>query len=84
LGMTVFWQPRTSTLSAVLMIALQLSRESYTVFPLSTAMEVRPLQPWKASSPMLVTELGMIVFLQPTISSLSAVLMMALQLPRES
>ena len=33
-------------------------------------IEVRPLQPAKAERPILFTELGMIVFLQPTINSL--------------
>ena len=45
---------------------------------------VSPVQPLKASPPMLVTLLGMIVFLQPDISVLEAVSMMALQLSRES
>ena len=37
------------------MIALQLLRESYTVFPFSTDIEVKPEQLSKASSPILVT-----------------------------
>lgn len=45
---------------------------------------VRPLQSENAKTPMDVTELGMTVFIQPEISVLLAVSMMALQLPRES
>ena len=47
-------------------------------------IDVSPLQPQNASSPMLVTELGMVVFLQPVIKVFVAVSMMALQLLRES
>ena len=47
-------------------------------------MEVSPLQPEKALPQMEVTELGMIVFLQPEINSLELVLMIALQLFLES
>ena len=43
LGITVFMQPVISVLVAVFIKALQLSRESYTVFPLSTDMDVRPV-----------------------------------------
>ena len=46
--------------------------------------EVRPLQPEKTEEPMLVTVLGMAVFLQPAIRVLLAVSIMALQLLRES
>ena len=41
LGIIVFLQPAIRALYAVLMIALQLSLESYTVFPSSTVIEVR-------------------------------------------
>jgi uncharacterized protein YqcC (DUF446 family) len=47
-------------------------------------MEFKPSHRSKALSPMEVTELGMTVFLQPIISWLSLVLMMALQLSLES
>ena len=47
-------------------------------------MDVSPLQPWKAYAPMVVTLLGMVVFLHPVIRVLFSVLMMALQLSRES
>ena len=41
LGIMVFLQPTISVFDAVSIIALQLLRESYTVFPDSTTMEVR-------------------------------------------
>ena len=44
LGMTVFLQPAINVLDDVLMMALQLSRESYFALPVSTMIEVRPLQ----------------------------------------
>ena len=47
---------------------------------LGMLMEVRPEQPEKASSPILVTLLGIIVFLQPIISSFVVVIIMPLQL----
>ena len=47
-------------------------------------IEVRPLQPEKALSPIDVTLLGIMVFLHPSINMLDAVLIMALQLSRES
>ena len=43
LGIIVFWQPAIRVFVSVSIIALQLSRESYLVFPVSTLMEVRPL-----------------------------------------
>ena len=42
LGIMVFLHPNMSELVDVLMIALQLLRESYSVLPGSTMMEVRP------------------------------------------
>ena len=47
-------------------------------------MDVRAVQFLKASLPILVTVLGMVVVLHPTIRVLSAFCMMALQLSRES
>jgi len=58
-------QPAISELDDVSIIALQFSRESYFVFPSSTMMEVRPLQPEKADPPMLVTLLGIVTDLRP-------------------
>ena len=59
LGMKVFLHPTISSLEEVLMIALQLSRESYTGFPLSTTIEFKLLQSENARYPMLVTLFGM-------------------------
>ncbi len=42
LGMVVFLHPAIRVLVAVSIIALQLSRESYLVFPFSTVIDVRP------------------------------------------
>ena len=44
LGITVFLHPDISVLVADSTIALQLFLESYTLFPLSTTMVVKPLQ----------------------------------------
>jgi len=65
LGMVVFLQPAISVLLAVSIIALQLSRESYFVFPDSTFMEVSKEQPENAADPMLVTLLGMVMVVRP-------------------
>ena len=43
-GMVVDWHPAIRVLVAVSIIALQFSRESYTVLPLATTMEVREEQ----------------------------------------
>ena len=59
--MVVDWPPAIRVLEAVSIIALQFSRESYIVLPLSTTMEVREVQPLNALLPMLVTELGMVM-----------------------
>lgn len=67
-GKTVFLQPRNRLLSSVFMIALQLSRESYTGLLLSTEMLARLLHPKKASPAMLETLEGMFndtILLQP-------------------
>ena len=63
--MMVFLQPITKELLAVSIMALQLSLESYFVFPDSTFIEVRPVQPENASSPILVTLFGMVIELRP-------------------
>ena len=47
-------------------------------------IEVIPEQPPKASYPIMVTVFGMLVALQPKMSSLSLVLMMTLQFSLES
>ena len=45
LGMMVALHPAMSVLVAVSMMALQLSRESYRVFPFATTMDESELQP---------------------------------------
>ena len=65
LGMVVFLQPAIRVLLAVSIIALQLLRESYFLFPLSTDIEVRLLHSLNAYLPMLVTLLGMVTEVRP-------------------
>ena len=68
LGIKVFIHPTTNVFDDFSIIALQLLRESYFVFPLFTVMEVRLLQSRKARSPILVTLLGIVMedrLLQP-------------------
>lgn len=65
LGITVFLHPTINLLTLDLIIALQLFRESYTVFPSSTVMEINPLQPLNASSATVVTLLGMLIEVRP-------------------
>jgi hypothetical protein len=47
-------------------------------------MEYNPLQSQKAASPIIFTVFGIIVFLQPNSKQLSELLIIALQLFRES
>ena len=65
LGMIVLLHPAISVFVEVSIIALQLSRESYFVFPLSTTIEVKPEQPEMAARPIEVTELGMVTEVKP-------------------
>ena len=64
-GMVVVLQPAIRVLLAVSIIALQLSRESYFVFPASTLMLVKPVQSSNALYPMLVTDEGMVMLVKP-------------------
>ena len=57
LGIVVDWHPAIRVLEAVSIIALQFSRESNVVLPLSTTIVVREEQPENTRFPMLVTEL---------------------------
>jgi hypothetical protein len=50
----------------VSMMALQLSRESYTVFPLSTVIEVKPWQLINGQYPNFFTLLGMVTEVKPS------------------
>ena len=63
-GMIVVLHPAINSFVAVSIIALQLLRESYTVFPLSTIIDVRLLQLINGLSPFVfaisVTELGIV------------------------
>ena len=68
-GIIVFLHPKNKVFVFVSIIALQLSRESYFVFPDSTSIDVRPEQPEKAGLLMLVTELGMVTLVRPEQSS---------------
>ena len=65
LGMMVVLQPLIRVFVAVSMMALQLSRESYTVFPSSTVMVSKLVQPSKGLIPIDVTELGMVIEVKP-------------------
>ena len=60
-GMTVFLHPKTKLLSIVFIMALQLLRLSYTLFPFATTIDVRPLQPEKVFIPILVTPSGIFI-----------------------
>ena len=60
LGIVVFLHPLIRVLVAVSMIALQLLRLSYTLLPDVTVIDLRFLQ-LNASSPMLVTLLGIVM-----------------------
>ena len=64
LGITVFIQPAINVLEDLSIIALQLLRESYFVFPLETVIEVKPLQRENAPEPMVVTLLGMVMLVR--------------------
>ena len=60
-GITVFLQPVINVFVDVSIIALQLSRESYTIFPDSTIIDSKSIQPEKAPLPMLLTLLGIVM-----------------------
>ena len=65
MGIVVFLQPFNIVFVAVSMMALQFSRESKTVFPDSTTILSKPPQKAKQSSPILVTELGIVMLVKP-------------------
>jgi hypothetical protein len=60
LGMVELQHPAIKVFDDLSIIALQLSRESYIVFPLSTVIDDGPIQPAKAPLGMDVTLLGMV------------------------
>jgi hypothetical protein len=81
LGITVFLQPATRVLVAMFIIALQLSRESYTVFPFSTDMDVRLEHFSKAPRPIDVTLLGIVMEDRPEQPQKAKLSMLATLLP---
>ena len=64
-GMMVFLHPAIKVFEAVSIIALQLLRESYFLFPASTVIAIKPLQPPKAKPSILITLLGMVTEVKP-------------------
>ena len=81
LEIMVFRHPAISVFVAVSIMALQLFRLSYAVFPDSTTMEVKPLQLLKALSPMEVTELGIVTEVKPRHPSKAHLPMEVTELP---
>ena len=65
LGIDVFLQPKIMVLVEDRIIALQLSRLSYLVFPSSTIIEDKPGQLPKALLPILVTLAGIVIDVSP-------------------
>ena len=65
LGITVVLHPIINVFDDVSMIALHPSLLSYVVLPSLTFIFVKPLQPVKADSPMLVTLLGIVTEVKP-------------------
>ena len=63
--MIVFMHPVISVLVEVSIMALQFSRLSYTTLPLSTVIEVRPLQSMNVLPLIKVTELGIVTDVRP-------------------
>ena len=64
-GIKVLLQPDIRVFEAVLIIALQPLRESYTEFPSSTVIDVRLSQPVNKSPSMEVTLFGMLIEVSP-------------------
>ena len=60
-GMTVVLHPWIIVFVDVFIIALQFSRESYTLLFLSTVIDSREEQPLKQLDPKYVTEDGMVI-----------------------
>ena len=63
--MTVTEKPAIRVLDAVRIIALQLSRESYTGLFSSMTKEAKLVLPKNAKLPMLVTEAGISILVNP-------------------
>ena len=84
LGMVVDWHPAIRVLEAVATVAVQFSRESFTVAPLSSAREVREEQFSNALLPMLVTVLGRMMAVREEHSSNEDHPMLVTELPRDT
>ena len=65
IGIWLFVHPSIKVFEDVSMIALQLLRESYTLFSLSTIIEVKLLHPSNTPTPMVFTLLGMNTLANP-------------------
>ena len=63
-GMTVVLHPAIMVLVDVSIIALQLSRESYTLLFPSTVICSRDVQPPKNPFPIFVTKEGILIFVR--------------------
>ena len=59
-GITVFIHPAINIFVFVSIIALQLSRESYLLFPVSTSIVIRLEHPLNNPHPILVTNFDMV------------------------
>ena len=64
-GIMVFLHPAIKVLVCVSIIALQLLRLSYFVFPEATTIFVKPSQFLNAEEAMLVTEFGIVMLVKP-------------------
>ena len=81
LGMIVFKHPIINVFVAVLIIALQLLRESYIELPFSTTIVVRLVQLWKAEFAMLVTPQPMDTYVRLLQPSKALLPMLLTELP---
>ena len=64
-GIIVDWNPSISSLDFVFIIALQFSRESYTLLPSATTMLVNLVQPAKARKFIFFTPSGITTLVNP-------------------
>ena len=64
-GIVVFLHPAIRRFVSVSIIALQLSLESYLAFPFDTIIDAKPSHLANASSPISVTELGIVIEVKP-------------------
>ena len=78
-GIFVFLHPAIKVFEDVLIIALQLFRESKTEFPDSTTIEVKPPQSINALPPMLVTLEGIVTEVKPLPMNAQAPMLVTLE-----